>query len=150
MKGKVYKVPMLGLRMVRERTFTIPHVKLDTPLCAAEVAHRMIGGLPTERLIAIVIDGAGTVTGIVTLGQGGQHGCGVLAADVLRAVLACHGSAFVLAHNHPSGDPNPSREDVELTEHVRVAAKVVGLTLLDHVIVTRTEAFACVPTKGQD
>jgi DNA repair protein RadC len=46
-------------------------------------------------------------------------------------------SAIVLIHNHPSGDPNPSEEDLRMTEALAVACEVVGLELLDHVIVAR-------------
>jgi DNA repair protein RadC len=59
------------------------------------------------------------------------------ARDPLRAALREGASAFVLVHNHPSGDPTPSAEDIAFTAKVARAARIVSTPLLDHVIVTR-------------
>jgi DNA repair protein RadC len=56
--------------------------------------------------------------------------------EVLNAVLRNDGVAFALAHNHPSGDLTPSRQDRLATEAIALAAPVVGLRFLDHIIVT--------------
>lgn len=132
-----YRVPHLGLKLIRERSVTVPHVTVTSPLQAAAVAHASIGARPVEHLIAILLDGRSTVTGIVTLAQGGMSSAAVGVRDVLRPILVGHAAAFILAHNHPSGDPKASPEDIAMTAHVRAAAEIVGLPMLDHVIVTR-------------
>jgi DNA repair protein RadC len=67
--------------------------------------------------------------------EGGLHGCAVDPRDILRAALREAASAFVLVHNHPSGDPAPSDEDISLTNMVARAGAVLGTPLVDHVIV---------------
>lgn len=67
--------------------------------------------------------------------QGGRHGAAVTAADVLRPVIRAAGSAFILVHNHPSGDPTPSSEDIHMTKALRNAGLVVGVPLLDHIVI---------------
>lgn len=131
------KVPQLSLRMVREKTIRIPHARIETPVHAFEIFHRIIGDRPVEYLMAALTDGRGSITSLVTLGQGGMHGTGVTSRDVLRAVLVGQASAFILAHNHPSGDPSPSREDVEFTCKIAEASRIVQVPLLDHLIITR-------------
>ena len=69
---------------------------------------------------------------------------GVRAADPIRLALRAAASGFVLVHNHPSGDPAPSAEDVEFTRRVAAAAAVVGTPLLDHVIVA-SGGFSSIP-----
>lgn len=59
--------------------------------------------------------------------------------EVFREAIACGASAVVLAHNHPSGDPTPSAEDIRLTRELVAAGKVVGIPVLDHVILGRAE-----------
>ena len=57
--------------------------------------------------------------------------------EVLGPALRARAAALVVAHNHPSGDPEPSPEDCALTERLRDAARLLGLELLDHVVVGR-------------
>jgi DNA repair protein RadC len=54
---------------------------------------------------------------------------------VVRRALEVHATALILVHNHPSGDPSPSRDDVVMTDEVRRAAEVVGIVLHDHLII---------------
>jgi DNA repair protein RadC len=68
---------------------------------------------------------------------GGLHGLSVSARDPLRVALREGASAFILVHNHPSGDPTPSLEDVEFTDRIARAADIVATPLIDHVIVGR-------------
>ncbi len=55
--------------------------------------------------------------------------------EVVKRALELHATALILVHNHPSGDPTPSREDVRMTEQIRDAADVLGIVVHDHVIV---------------
>lgn len=130
-----YKVPHLSMRMVRERTLTLTRKRIESSGDVAAVVSPLLLDRPVEYLVALLVGGTGDLTGMVTLSQGGMHGTGVVPRDVLRAVLAGHASAFVMAHNHPSGDPRPSRDDERVTEAVAEAARIIGVPLLDHVIV---------------
>lgn len=88
-----------------------------------------------ERMYVIGLDGRNGVRFLCEVARGGLHGCSVAARDILRPVIMGHASGFVLVHNHPSGDPTPSPEDVAMTRAVAAAAEVVGVPLLDHVVV---------------
>jgi DNA repair protein RadC len=59
----------------------------------------------------------------------------VHAREVFKPAVLANAAAVILAHNHPSGDPEPSREDRELTERLVKAGRLLGITVLDHVIV---------------
>jgi DNA repair protein RadC len=100
--------------------------------------------LDHEELWLLALDGRSHVRAIRCVAKGGLHGMGVRPADPLRIALRAAASGFVLVHNHPSGDPAPSPEDVAFTRRVAAAAAVVGVPLLDHVVVGR-EGFASVP-----
>jgi DNA repair protein RadC len=54
--------------------------------------------------------------------------------DVLRQAVRESAAAIIVAHNHPSGDPEPSRADIALTKRLSEAAQIVGISLLDHVV----------------
>ena len=100
-------------------------------------ARPRLAALDHEELWALVLDGHQGLRAARRVASGGLHGLHVGARDPLRLALRDGGSAFVLVHNHPSGDPAASAEDVRFTEEVARAADVVGVPLLDHVIVAR-------------
>jgi DNA repair protein RadC len=77
-----------------------------------------------NQLIADEVQGRGTV----------NH-TPVYPREVVKRALELHATALILVHNHPSGDPTPSREDVEMTAEVKEAARLLGIVVHDHVIV---------------
>ena len=54
---------------------------------------------------------------------------------MVKRALELHATALILVHNHPSGDPTPSRDDIAMTEQIRVAAAALSIALHDHIIV---------------
>lgn len=147
--ARLYRLPQVSLRMVRERTIKVAHTRLEAPVHAAEFFRPLIGDRPIEYLMAALLDGTGTVTSVVTLSQGGMHGAGITVRDVLRAVLVGQASGFIMAHNHPSGDSRPSPGDFTVTHKVAEGAKLVGVPLLDHIIVTR-DSFSTIPIVAEE
>jgi DNA repair protein RadC len=97
-----------------------------------------LGALDHEELWLLALDGQNRLRAARRVASGGLHAMSVSPRDPLRVALREGASAFVLVHNHPSGDPSPSREDVTFTSHVAGAAEVVATPLLDHVVVTRS------------
>lgn len=100
-------------------------------------AHPRLAGLEHEEVWVLMLDGRNGLKSATRVAQGGVHGCALTPKDVLRPPVRDGASAFVLVHNHPSGDPTPSAEDVAMTQAVSTAADLVGVPLLDHVIVAR-------------
>ena len=80
-----------------------------------------------NRLIADEIQGRGTVNQTM-----------VYPREIVRRALELNATAIILVHNHPSGDPTASREDMEMTRNVRRAAEALGIGLHDHIIVAGT------------
>ena len=77
-----------------------------------------------NRLIADEVQGRGTV----------NH-TPVYPREVVRRALELHASALILAHNHPSGDPTPSREDISMTREIQAAAELMRIALHDHIVI---------------
>ena len=64
--------------------------------------------------------------------------------EVFKRAIMVNASAVVLTHNHPSGDPTPSPDDVKLTNRMREAGRLIGIELLDHVIIGNARGLRCV------
>jgi DNA repair protein RadC len=58
----------------------------------------------------------------------------IRAAEVYRNAIVLNSTALIMAHNHPSGDPSPSPEDIQVTQSIREAGELLGIGLLDHLI----------------
>jgi DNA repair protein RadC len=110
-----------------------------TRITGSERAYRFM--MPTlqdeivESFYVMVLNGKHHVLGINQVAKGGMASVEVFPANVLRPVLAAGGVAFIVFHNHPSGDPEPSAEDRALTTRLTQAANIMGLPMLDHIIV---------------
>ena len=100
-------------------------------------AHPRLVGLDHEELWLLALDGLNGLRAARRVAMGGLHGLHVGTRDPLRIAIREAASAFLLVHNHPSGDPTPSREDVDFTRQLARAAREVGTTLADHVVVAR-------------
>lgn len=91
-----------------------------------------------EEVVLVVMNAANRPIRVLTLTKGGADRCLLPVRDVLAAVLRHDGVAFALVHNHPSGDPTPSREDIRATKDIRAATEGLGLRLIDHIILGGT------------
>jgi DNA repair protein RadC len=111
--------------------------KLPDYEAVAAWARGRLAVLDHEELWILALDGRHGLRAARRVASGGIHGLHVGPRDALRVALREAASAFVLVHNHPSGDPAPSSEDVAFTQAVARAAAIVGTPLLDHVIVAR-------------
>lgn len=92
-----------------------------------------------EELILVCLSGCHEVKGWVRLAEGGITSANVDPRLLFGIVLATASVSFILVHNHPSGDTTPSAEDIRVTATVSQGAKLLGLRLLDHIVISRTE-----------
>jgi DNA repair protein RadC len=101
-----------------------------------------------EELWIAALDVHDRARGARMISRGGLLSASVRTADVLRAALELGAVTFVMAHNHPGGDPAPSADDVLLTQEVEHAAHLIDVPLRDHVIVTPAGRFSSVFRAG--
>lgn len=109
--------------------------QIRSPADAADVLIPILANQPQEHVLVILLDTKNRVRRIVDLYKGSANTCLVRVAEVLRDAIVDHATGIVLGHNHPSGDPTPSPEDVVLTKSVVAGAKLLDIDVLDHIIV---------------
>jgi DNA repair protein RadC len=130
-----YILKTFRCQLVCDGTSEFPHKKAANFNDARDIFFQKMANLPGEEIHALYVNGQNQITGHEMIAKGGMHGCAVTSKDVLRGAIAANAAAFLIAHNHPSGDPTPSREDIEMTRNLIKAGKVVGVALLDHIVV---------------
>lgn len=85
--------------------------------------------------MAVFLNTKNRIIGEEIISEGTLTGSLVHPREVFQPAILRHAAALVVAHNHPSGDPHPSREDRELTAMLYQAGKTLGIPLLDHLVI---------------
>lgn len=109
--------------------------RVQSPADLAALAMPLMARRDHEELHVAVVDGRNGLLALRQVYVGTATGTSVRIAELLRPVLDLGGVGFALVHNHPSGDPEPSEEDVRLTAEVVAAARLLDLELLDHLVI---------------
>lgn len=88
-----------------------------------------------ERFFALYLNAKNRLNGIEEISRGTLTASIIHPREVYKGAIVTNSASILVAHNHPSGDPTPSREDIELTERLSTAGNILGIDLIDHMIV---------------
>ncbi len=94
--------------------------------------------LPSERLRILFLNARNRLLKDETFAQGCINEVPIYPREIIRRSLDLGATALILAHNHPSGDPNPSQGDIDATRRMAAAASGVGILVHDHVVIGRS------------
>lgn len=111
--------------------------RVTSPADAANLLMAEMMLLEQEHLRLILLDTRNHVLQIPTVYIGSLNTSVIRVGELFRAAIRENAAAFIVAHNHPSGDPSPSPEDVHVTRQIASAGKLLDIELLDHVIIGR-------------
>ena len=98
--------------------------------------------LDREFFFMITLDSKNRTIGYHTISMGSLSSSVVHPREVFKPAILENSAAVIFLHNHPSGDPAPSREDRECTNRLTAAAKILGIRVLDHIILGESEYFS--------
>jgi DNA repair protein RadC len=101
-----------------------------------------IGSKGVEEFWAAFMDSKNRVIAWEQVSKGTVDATPVFPREIMATALRLEAAALILAHNHPGGDPTPSREDADLTRRIRETAQGLGIRVLDHIIVTDHEYYS--------
>jgi DNA repair protein RadC len=127
-------------RLLRTKVVDKPVISSWSALldyCTAQMAYN-----PIEQFRLMFLDRKNRLIADEPQAEGTVDHTPVYPREVVKRALELNACALIMVHNHPSGDPKPSRADIEMTRKVKDAAAAVGLTLHDHVIVSRGGALS--------
>lgn len=134
-----YRIPVVACRLARERTLTVeeaPYIRAAAD--AARLFHDYLADADREQFVVLLLNTRHRVVGVHTVSVGGLNSVPVHPREVFKPALINDppAAAILLGHNHPSGDPTPSRDDALITEQLLAAGRLLDIQVLDHVITT--------------
>ncbi len=126
-----------ALEIGRRLMASAPQEKLrvTSPADAANLLMSEMMFLEQEHLRLILLDTRNGVLGTPTIYVGSLNTSVIRIGELFRAAIKANAAAFIVVHNHPSGDPSPSPEDVHVTRQIVQAGKLLDIMLLDHIVI---------------
>jgi DNA repair protein RadC len=146
---RAYTIPGFRVALVREPGVKLaerPEVRI--PAQAAPMLAQYIGDADREVFVIAMLTIRHRVLGLHRVSVGCLTSSLVHPREVLKPAILSGSAAFVACHNHPSGDPEPSADDIALTRRLAAAGQLIGIELLDHLILGEAGRFVSLRERG--
>lgn len=134
------EISFMNVRLVREKVEEYEGLnkkKIDEPTIVMDILTRVIRlqDSPVECFYILCLDNKNQINGIFEVSRGILNMSLVHPREVFQRAILSNANAIILAHNHPSGDPKPSNEDVTITDRLKRSGELLGIRVLDHIII---------------
>lgn len=137
------QVPIVRLALAK-RACARATRPINTPELVIDYVDKHYGCMPQEYMLAVALDTRMQPLALVEVSVGAVTQSLADPKVLFSALLLAGATAFLLFHNHPSGDPEPSSDDINLTKQMWQAGRILGLALVDHIVIgagARTVSF---------
>lgn len=129
------EVKIVSLKMVKEGELHYEYEDISSPKASEKLIRSLIGDRDREYLAVITLDTKNHPTSITTSSIGSLNSTIVHPREVFKTAILSNSASIIIGHNHPSGDPKPSREDIQITERLVKCGNILGIEVLDHIII---------------
>ena len=117
------------------KPFDTSQIQITSPKDVAKILTNEMRYEKREVVKAIILNSKNIIIKIVDICYGGTNSALLSPKDVLQEVIKLGAPKIILVHNHPSGDPTPSKKDIDFTDRLLKASKIIGIELLDHIVI---------------
>jgi DNA repair protein RadC len=147
-KAIAKRVNIIRVKMVRESSLLYPQRRITMARDVMELFLTFLDETDREQFLLLCLNTKNEPTAIHTVSVGSLDASIVHPREVYKAAILANSSSIIVCHNHPSGDPTPSREDINVTKMLKEAGEVLGIPLLDHIIVGSEGAYYSLKERG--
>lgn len=132
----VCETPLYKVMLVHDSNHKVSSKVIRSPEDAATIVSEYLRGVDREHFVGLYLNSANNLITINTVSVGTLNSSLVHPREVFKIALMTNAAAVIVAHNHPSGNIEPSSEDIAITKQLVEAGKILGVPLHDHVIVS--------------
>ncbi len=131
------RINFYTLKMVKEDSelYEVQVIKSPTEVYQAAKQLLALHEAPEEHFCILCLNAKNKIVGVHTISIGSLNASIVHPREVFKAAMLNNASGIICLHNHPSGDPEPSREDIEVTHRLVNAGNILGIKVFDHVVI---------------
>jgi len=130
-----YRLPVYRVELVREQHLAADNEIVTAPSEVAAIFRRLHENADREHLVVFCLDAKNCLRAINTVSVGDLSSAIVSPREVFKPAVIANAAGIILIHNHPSGDPTPSHDDIAVTRRISECGRLLGIELLDHVVV---------------
>ena len=130
-----YRLPRYRVFLVREGSCEVDQNTIRTPEDVFAIMGPEYETAAVETAMMLALDTKNKVIGVFTISTGSLNASIICTRDVFQRAILVNAASVILVHNHPSGDPTPSKEDIKATQCIAEAGRVMGIPVLDHIII---------------
>lgn len=141
------RVDVVSLRMIKETSLLYKNRSIKSPEDGFHLFKQFLGELDREYFVVMCLDVKNQPTHINVCHVGSLNSSIVHPREVMKTAILSNSCSIIVAHNHPSGNPSPSPEDIEVTKRLVEAGELIGIELLDHLIIGEDD-FVSLKEKG--
>ena len=134
-KPKAASVPIYRVTLVKEGRVPCYNQQIRSAVDASTLLHTYLADVDREHFVLLMLNQKNRVIGIHTVSMGSLTASVVHPREVFKVAILANCASILLAHNHPSGDCQPSKEDRAITTRLVEAGRLLGISVLDHVII---------------
>lgn len=142
------RINVVKCQIVKEKTMTYDFKTISKPADVAKIIKAFVGNSDRENLVVVCLDTKNNITAINTVSIGTINKTSAHPREIFKIAILSNSNCIIIAHNHPSGDPSPSRTDIEFTNNIVDAGEIVGIEVLDHIIVGDGEQYISFKKRG--
>ena len=144
----VCQTPLYKVMLVREKNVPVPEKIIRKPEDAAEILIEYLKGADREHLVGLYLNSANKPIAMHTISIGILNSSLVHPREVFKMAIMVNADSVIVAHNHPSGNLEPSREDIAVTKQLKDAGKILDIELRDHLIVSDGYGYLSFKERG--
>ena len=148
MNKTIYK--RFNLELVEENSEKYESIKINNKnIISTKIAAEInkvfkLNKKPEEHMILLCLDNNHYINAIFEVSHGDVASTSAPIANILKRALLVNSNRIIISHNHPSGNLEPSNEDIHFTKKLRNAAELLGIKLLDHIIIGRNNEYSSI------
>ncbi|AMO35091.1 DNA repair protein RadC [Lysinibacillus sphaericus] len=141
------RINIVQIKLIREKSILYKDRQIRSPQNACEIIQNFSGDNDREHFVVLCLDTKNQPTCLQIVHIGNLNASIVHPREVLKSAILSNSASIIVAHNHPSNNCEPSPEDIEVTKRLIKAAEIIGITLMDHLILS-TDSFKSLKELG--
>jgi DNA repair protein RadC len=132
---RIYKIPKWKTALVKEGAIPVEWKQIRSPADVFNAVREYLADADREYFLTLMLSTKNNITGVNVASVGTLNSSLVHPREVFKAAILANAAAVVLVHNHPSGIPDPSNEDLEITRRLVEVSKIIGIEVIDHLVI---------------